>query len=401
MSKKKNHGGIFPSPGGHPSTDNRNLNYYLEYDIMPGRQNLREGFHLLQQRAGLFRQLGLPPALLRGRKVLDLGPGDGSNAVFVHRLDPARHLLVDANSSALRATAGRLEAIHSGGYELNASLIEEFDPQTLFDVVLCEGVIPWGQPEPRPFLRRVAEWVAPGGVLVITCMDGISMTADMLRRLMATCLIEPGSDPREAARNLAPLFSRHLVHLADMTKSVEEWILSNLLQPLVGGPLSIDDALEELAFRFDLLGSSPHFLTDWRWYKSMRGASADNISEMQHRFATERHNLIDYRYVYAPRSVRDNERLAAACEALCQQVLAFAEAPGTEALQEIESLLGELVREVESFGSGTAHAMSAFHRGLALFREEGRFPEMPEFDAWFGRTQQHASFLARDLLPGI
>ena len=55
------------------------------------------------------------------------------------------------------------------------ALIEDYEPDQQFDFVFCEGMLALaGVADPVALLASVARLVAPGGVLVITCIDAVS-----------------------------------------------------------------------------------------------------------------------------------------------------------------------------------------------------------------------------------
>ncbi len=62
--------------------------------------------------------------------------------------------------------------------------------------------------------------------------------------------------------------------------------------------LALPEVLETLAGNYEVHGTSPRFLTDWRWYKSLTGESA-NWNEMALRnYYSKNLNLIDKRFEY-------------------------------------------------------------------------------------------------------
>ena len=88
-------------------------------------------------------------------------------------------------------------------------MVEDFDTEERFDVVLCEGVIPL-QLNPKAFLRHVAGFAAPGGVVVITCMDTVSQLSEIMRRVIGTLLVHPDAPISEKLDILRPVFEPHL-----------------------------------------------------------------------------------------------------------------------------------------------------------------------------------------------
>src|SRR5262249_34046281 len=157
----------------------------------------------------------------------------------------------------------------------------------------------------------VARFVAPGGVLVITCVDAISHFAEIVRRFSAQLLIDPNDALADRAKQLAPVFRPHLEALSGkMTRPLDDWVIDNLLNPAtIGEYLSIPDALAALAPEYAFYGSSPKFVTDWRWYKSIDGASSSYSERATEEYWRHAHCLLDHRRLFAPRPAEANRRL--------------------------------------------------------------------------------------------
>jgi SAM-dependent methyltransferase len=123
---------------------------------------------------------------LRRLRVLDIGPGQGTQAL---RLARAGHLVTGLESdpamlAALRAAVGREPAgvrdrfvvLPGDGRETG----RHFGP-ACFDVVLCHGVLMY-VPDPEPMLAGLARVLAPGGLmsLVVRNGDALAMRPGLL-----------------------------------------------------------------------------------------------------------------------------------------------------------------------------------------------------------------------------
>jgi SAM-dependent methyltransferase len=326
------------------------LAFYQQHAISPVRQHVTDLDAHFARRAGLYRALGLPPFSIHGRTVLEIGPGSGDNALYTASLKPARYVLLEPNPTGAADLRKKWPYTRSGSerYEIVEQRIEDYDPAQQFDVVLCEGLLGLCGTDPRRLLDTVACHVKPGGVLVITCIDPISDHAEILRRAMAQRLIDRSAPLADQVATLRPVFVPHLATLNGMTRSVDDWIVDNLLNPASIGPtFSIPDACEALEGRFDVLGCSPRFLLDWRWYKD---APRGNLWAIDSYWA-QCHNLQDYRTVSPPHFPVVNRRLMSICLAFRQQ------------LQDAEA-------------------------------GDGEFPYVEPIDpGWFGRGQQYLSFV--------
>ena len=288
------------------------LDFYREHTVAPVKQDITDLAAHFQRRAFLYRQLGLWPCAIEGKHVLEVGPGTGENARYTFSLGPETYTLLEPNEKAreaLEAAFGKYSEV-----EIKADTIETYEGEG-FDVVLCEGLLGLAGRDARGLLDALGEKVKVGGVLVITCIDPISQCADVLRRALAQRYIRKEASLQENVEILKPIFTPHLATLKGMTRSVEDWIIDNILNPASIGPtFSIPDALTHVEGRFEVLGCSPRFLMDWRWYKDGTPGNAWAIES----YWRNCHSLYDYRKIQP----EHNEHLGKVLMAGCQQTRA-------------------------------------------------------------------------------
>jgi len=246
------------------------VDFYVKHEISPVSQDISDLTKHFERRSSLYRHLGIPPSFVRNKKVIEFGPGSGHNALFVSSLQPERYVLVDANPTGLKNTIKLLDdyltenQTNRTEHVFVESLIEEYQSDEHFDLVLCEGVIPF-QKNPTDFLQHVASFSSSGGIVVITCSDSVSWLSEILRRALGLSIVDENDAIERKINKLSPIFGYHLSTLKGMSRPHEDWILDNILQPWLGELISIAEAIKSLSTDFDVYGSSPHFLTDWRW----------------------------------------------------------------------------------------------------------------------------------------
>lgn len=293
------------------------LDFYRAHGVSPVKQDIGDLQAHFARRAHLYRSLGLWPNSIQGKSVLEVGPGSGQNALYTLSLNPRRYVLVEPNEKG----RGELEATLRGrAVEINRSPIEDYASDEQFDVVICEGVLGLSGKSSQEILNGIVPLVACGGVLVVTCIDAISDHSEVLRRALAQRYINRKAPIREQVETLKPIFAPHLATLKGMTRSVEDWIIDNILNPASIGPtFSIPDALTALEGRFEVLGCNPRFLMDWRWYKEAEQGNAAFIEA----YWRQAHNLIDYRTVEPERSKAQNQNLLAYCMQIREDVAAL------------------------------------------------------------------------------
>lgn len=284
------------------------LDFYRAHGISPVRQDITDLSAHFARRAALYRSVGLTPGNVNEKTVLEVGPGSGENARYIASLRPARYVLLEPNAT------GRADveaSLGSRGVRVVGETIQGYEDEGVFEVVLCEGLLGLsGAESAESILRQSASRVAHGGILLITTIDAISDCAEVLRRAFAYRITKGHGTLAEQVERLRPIFAPHLATLKGMTRSVDDWILDNLLNPASIGPtFSIPEAIRALGDEFAVLGSSPRFLTDWRWYKDYQPGNQWAIDC----YWSHCHNLFDYRKVAQAHTREWNEALMDRC----------------------------------------------------------------------------------------
>lgn len=369
------------------------LDFYGEHKISPVSQNVTDLQAHYNRREALYRHLGIIPSFLEGKKVLEFGPGSGHNALYTASLKPSRYVLVDGNPTGLEETRKRLASCDCE-IVVKESLIQEFETEERFDMVMCEAVIPW-QTEPAAMLEHVSRFVVPGGVLVISCNDEVSALVEILRRVQAHAIVDRSLPIQDQVKRLLPVFKNDLDSLAGMSRPHEDWILDQILQPFIGPVFSVESAIRTLDGTFDVFGTSPRFLVDWTWYKEVPlREESDNQMGVRH-FRENLHNLLDYRFTFPPRSEEENMRLFELVGQITDDVLAHDRTGDRALLESVHANLDKLISQVEGYAPVTAEGLADFNAGLATYLAGGEFPILDTFAPLFGRGMQYLSFLRK------
>ncbi len=242
------------------------VDYYAQNEISPISQDISDLSKHLCRRGALYRFLGITPGNVRGRKVLEFGPATGHNPLHTASLKPAKYVLVDANPTAIREIERFFIKHDVSNFSLVLSFIEDYEDNDEYDLVVGEAFLSV-QKFPREILDKMASFVRPGGILLVSIQDSVSSLSDFLRNAIGSALRDPNIPLRENAERLIPVFEPHLKILTGMSRPITDWILDHL-QPFAFKELfSCGDVIEHLNDSFVFLGSSPNFVTDWRWYK--------------------------------------------------------------------------------------------------------------------------------------
>jgi SAM-dependent methyltransferase len=367
------------------------IDFYTQLNVIPTTQNIRDLKAHFDRRRGLYIQLGIPPLFVKGRTVLEFGPGTGQNALFTASLEPAQFTLVDGNRKSIETTTQVLAPYRKRvPLRIVASDILEFRSRKKFDLVLCEGLIPT-QLDPAGFLRHVCSFTAPGGVAVATCMDSVSLLSEVLRRYLAYYECPQDRPVQERIAKLTKFFKPHFDALPGMSRRHDEWVIDNIIHPWSGPLFSIAEALGAVKGKMVVLGASPRSLLDWRWYKKIMKDEVPSLAGAEESFWQNLHSFIDHRFVLPPREVKSNQRLARKADQIFRAIHEQERTGKTYAMATLARDLREIDRLIDLPKSRVHLALNEYCRALETYR--GSWPRMPQFAALWGRGQQYLSFV--------
>jgi SAM-dependent methyltransferase len=375
------------------------LGFYKAHGISPVRQDISDLERHFQRRSALHRHLGVLPSAVRGRSVLEVGPGSGHNAVHTAYLGPARYVLVEGNPTGI-AHMRALFAEHvpaTDVIEIVESRIEDYRTDAPFDVVFCEGLLS-GVPNPEEVLASLAAATAPGGILVTTCVDHLSHFPETVRRLLAQLAISPDDPLDVQVEKILPMMAPHLATLSHASRRADDWVIDNLIHPGSIIPLiNFPETIAVLDGEFQFLASSPHFVADWRWYKSIVGDDFDFNGPALEQYWINAHNLMDHRHLSPPRAGEANQRLYDLCTKARAQVAAFEARRDDVFVARFRALLQEIVADLQSCAPAAAAALAEADDLLAAeIPDPQAVAGASRFAALFGRGQQYMSFTKND-----
>lgn len=384
---------------GDAPEDNSYLSFYSRHGIIPVRQDLSKMDLHRRRRRLLYEPLGLPTIAFRGAKIIEFGPGTGDNALVLAEWGPGELVLVDGNPSSINAIRDKVAA---GQFSPEVRVVEiniaDYQTESKFDIVLCEGVVP-AQPETRGFLRHISSFAGQDGIVVITTMSAMGCLAEICRRLMKAVYASRSHDFQEQLLLLTKFFELDLKTLVGMSRRPDDWVLDNILHPWPENVIfTVPDALEALENEFDVLGtSSPQYMYDLRWYKAAALDSRGRLDIARRLYYQSPELLLDSR-VEAPAAQGDGE-LGERLERLCYELFLLQQNiwrhDATDLIPSFLDKLNGLAAEVDARAPDAASAMRDFCVGMRGMLAGSEMGDFGRFRSWFGRGQQYISFVRR------
>lgn len=272
-----------------------------------------------------------------------------------------------------------------------------------YDVVMAEAMIP-GQVSPSETFQLVARHVKPGGALVVTTSDPISTLPELLRRLWKVSLTSVKENFEVQASVGAEIFERHLANLSGVSRPSKDWVIDTVLHPWPKTwAFGVDTAIKQAKDEFQFLGSSPRFLWDDRWYKSLVGPEFDFNKIALKRWEEFKLSTLDYR-VPAPVRFRRGEVDALTILAANVNELVYDMwlSNSYDKWSQLAQVLGDmkLALATNDQFQCTAISLDDFIDQFPKVIEGDLRTDMRSFGAWWGRGQQYVSFLrTKDYRP--
>ena len=362
------------------------IEYYEKYGIHPVAQNISNIDLHYKKRRALLISLGITPSLIEDKNIIEFGPG-WENSMYLAKLMPKSLDLVDGSNVAYLKTKSNL--LEFKNVKVTLSRIEEFKSNKLYDIVWAEGVIPFNL-NPSKLLSIISSFCKTEGILVISTQSGLSYLSEIFRRLIYHNFFEDKHDGIDITEECRNFYKSHTIYLNSMTRSIDDWIIDNIFQPVFGRDLfSIPNAISSLNSEFDFYNSTPDFKTDYRWYKDIPNDPKLFNDQILDKYYASNISLLDRRFVPKEQTVALGKRIEcigdAAWELACKSDISTG-----NNLNIFLELMEELLVLKINFNPDTALAIQ---EGIRLLRGKILLADLNEFPKWWGRGQQHVSFI--------
>ena len=375
---------------------NEYVNFYEKNKISPVRQNIDNFALHVKRREALYRQLGLLRANFEGKKILEVGPGGGYNALATYSFQPSQYVLVEPNSTGFQELKTNFAAHEfCENVEFHNAFLEDFTCKEKFDVVMCEGLIQ-GLPNREVFLTKLSSLVKEGGVLVITVADEISMFFEILRRYLANELIKETNDFEQQITLLVEAFSPHLDTLKGMTRRYDDWCADLLCDAIYNHTFSVADAIEIFKEDYFFYGASPNLFQDFRWYKALPYEPNEYNTYYLKQFNVNRHNFINSAFVYKTREDTKNLELSAICKKLIAVVKSLEKNDGMYEQEALYTVFDHLEANISILDKKIVDAVQEV-RILVGNVNVKKVAQMKQLISLFGRGQTFISFVKGSL----
>ncbi|MDA9890948.1 class I SAM-dependent methyltransferase, partial [Actinomycetota bacterium] len=368
------------------------ISFYNSIGFAPTRQQKSSADTLSARRSFLYRTLGIPNIAVRGSDIIEFGPGSGENSDILISLAPRSYKFVDGSDAVLTNLKERFPSTTSNTVVpqimFSASNILDYQDDALYDLVICEGVLPM-QLNPREMATHVLSFVRPGGAAIFTCFDSVSAFSEITRRYLASSIFEDLEYSEGLIHQLVNFFEPDFTHLPGMSRRPEDWVLDSIINPWLGNFFSLQDALEVANDGHSLLGTSPRFLQDWRWFKDP--AALDENTTLTSAVSSYRmniHSLLDARFTGQTRLVDEaNSSLIEVTSHIATRVRGHISGNVPYESKEFGGDVMHMIKSIEDLHPQTLCSL----QGLVDWSVSRDPSDLEQFRSLWGRGQQYIS----------
>jgi len=384
------------------------LNFYLENKVHPVNQDISDLKLHFKRRVDLYREIGLPQIVFNCKDVLEVAPGSGYNSIVTASLGLKSFDLIEPNLTGYNEMLALFDKMSISDKVLNFYnlTLENFIDNKLYDIVLCEGLLP-GLDSNLLFLNNLKSKVKEHGILVVTTIDSVSIFFETLRSYLAVLLIKFNKLEKfdQKVDILTKAFSSHLSTLVGMSRSVNDWVIDNLINPAsitMGNEnqFSFPIAIENIKDDFIFYGSSPNFISNYKWYKDVQDSKTYNLSIIED-YYSKVHNLINKNEI-GNSTIMDNKSLINLTKQFSEIVENKYKCLSYDEQFEQKSIKNDLLilKDIYDllYKNSLHNSSKAILEFISLF-EDDKIPNVSEinnmtyFKSAFGRGQQYVSFV--------
>ena len=382
-------------------SENKHLKFYTEHKIAPVKQ-VAALERILNYRRSLYEPLGLHGLAIRGSDVLEVACGTGENSLFVACQDPTSLTLLEPNPAAYERVKSLYAHFHGPHTppEILQCRLEDFFPERRYDIVICENWLGSSSYD-RELRRRLMALGNQYSMLVVTAISPTGMLPNLLRRIISHRVTQ-GLLNREETQRLTDLWAPHLNSMTAMTRSHEDWVVDNMVNPaylsICVSPINI---LEQAVARYRLNATYPKFMTDLRWFKALPDYQPQtDLRIFSDQYLNTAHNFISVNLTASQSDKVLNERLESDCASLFSSLALWENSTGdqkdlewsgiVERLRRITGLLSQI------FPSGDSDAMGdCISQAIAPAVDLDAIKSCRYFSQWFGRETIYMSLTRR------
>ena len=266
------------------------INQVPTIDISDNKKNL-----LLNQRFAFYFTLKISENDFINKTVLELCPGSGYNSYYLLKKCKIKSIeLVDYSKDSIKKLNKNLSKFKN--VIIKKEKIQNYNTKKVYDFVIMENALD-GFDSDELIFKKLCKFTKKGGSIIFNFGDIFGIFSTKIRFLYSKLILDQKNitDFDEKLEFLSSLFLNHMFYLSKNTRSVEKWVLDNILNEEWIKRENYFDyyKLNKLIkSNFLIKSNSPIFEKKFTWYKSKK-LSLHNL-EIFEEYKKNKINLLDF-----------------------------------------------------------------------------------------------------------
>lgn len=272
------------------------LSYYHRINQVPTVDlNDNKKKLLLDQRFAFYLTLKVSENDFHKKTVLELCPGSGYNAYYLLEKCKIKNIdLIDYNDDSIRKLKKNLSRFKN--CKIKKEKIQNYDTEKVYDFVILENALD-GFDRDEIIFKKLCKFTKKGGSIIFNFGDIFGIFSTKIRFLYSKLILDQKNigDFDKKLQFLSNLFLDHILYLSKNARSVEKWVLDNILNEewiKRENYFSYDKLSKLLKSDFLIKSNSPIFEKKFTWYKNKK-ISSHNL-EVFEEYKKNKMNLLDF-----------------------------------------------------------------------------------------------------------
>ena len=250
---------------------------------------------LLNQRFAFYFTLKISKNDFINKTVLELCPGSGYNSYYLLKKCKIKSIeLVDYSEDSIQKLNKNLSKFKN--VIIKKEKIQSYNTKKVFDFVIMENALD-GFDGDELIFKKLCKFTKKGGSIIFNFGDIFGIFSTKIRFLYSKLILDQKNitDFDEKLKCLSSLFLNHRSYISQNSRSVEKWVLDNILNEEWIKRENYFDyyKLNKLIkSNFLIRSNSPTFEKKFSWYKNKK-LSLHNL-EIFEEYKKNKINLLDF-----------------------------------------------------------------------------------------------------------
>jgi hypothetical protein len=250
---------------------------------------------LFRQRFAFYFSLKISENDFDNKTVLEMCPGSGYNAYYLLKKCKIKNIeLIDYSDDSIKKLNKNLSNFKN--VIIKKKNIRSYNTKKKYDFVIMENALD-GFDNDQIIFKKLCKFTKRGGNIIFNFGDLFGIFSTKIKFLHSKLILDQRniSNFDKKLIFLSNFFANHLLYLSKNTRSVEKWVLDNILNEewiKKENYFDYDKLLKLINSNYLIKSNSPIFQKKFTWYKNKK-LSSHNLDIFEE-YKKNKLNLLDF-----------------------------------------------------------------------------------------------------------